>query len=337
MDGKPIPGAGVNLSFFREIMDENGQFIGYWPGDVVHPRSPASTSTALATTDAQGRYEITNIPRFWAHVEFRLRFSAPGFVWKDKSFRPREPLLSEEMSAQLYRAGFTVTGRATNDRGKPLVGYEVYAKVDGDTCSTWVKTDANGRFAIANCPMTPDLTVHLASDRTPYVRIGNTMGPSPSFVYYPAVEAGIAYEPGKTKYEVGLVAVTPDMSLTVVLKDSAGLPVPHFPVELRGPIRAEEWMNRYARKRTDTNGVCVFKDVPQADGMQLFLEPPSAHPVVPFAVAVPEEEKKRIDAEHKKYRPVMVPVNLEPDKKEQKMEVTILTWEERKAQDAAKK
>ena len=333
IDGAPIRGAEIPIVApgYETVDDYGSKRMHNWG---ILPRGPDSTKTAIAMTDAQGRYELTNVPRLWDKVTFFVAVKAEGYVDKVGSFTTDGPLISREMNFRLYKAAFTVTGRAVSDRGEPLTGYEVVPVVEGHAGflprESRVTTGADGRFTLPGCPETPELRIRLWADHPPGWRADK-----PSQGFYPLVESGIQYEPGKTKYEVNLVAETPAMTLRVVLKDSAGMPVPYFPVELRHGCLTELWSKCRLCKRTDANGICVLKDVPRSEGMTLYLSPDYDAPPEFVPALTPEGQK--VAAGNARFKPVEPPVKLAPERNEQTIEMTLLTLKEMEAQKASPK
>ncbi len=328
-DGAPIRNAAINVMPQCSITDKFG-----WAnlnGFAIKPRGPGSTKTALATTDAQGRYELTNVPRFWDKVTFHITVQAEGYVRQVGLFTTSGPLVSQEMNFRLYKAAFTVSGRAVNDRGEPMVGYQVLPVVGGAEDEYYARTvEADGGFTLPDCPETPELRIRLKSDLPPGSRMWK-----PTKDFYPQVEAGIKYEAGKTKYEVNLVAETPAITLRVVLRDSSGMPVPYYPVQLMGGCMNIYWSNCRMLKWTDPNGVCVLSGVPRSEGLMLWL-PASSTNVPQFAKPLTPEQQT-LAAQSAKFLFGQLPVKLAPERNEQTIEMTLLTLEEMKAQKPAPK
>jgi outer membrane lipoprotein-sorting protein len=331
-DGAPVRGAEISAFPGFEIV--NGYGSKRFRSLGIQPRGPGSTTTTLATTDAQGRYELRNVPRLWDKVTFLMGVKAAGYVDKVGTFTTNGPLISQEMNFGLYKAALTVTGRAVNDRGEPLVGYEVVPVVEGEAGflprESRVTTGADGRFSLPGCPETPELRIRLWADHPPGWRADK-----PSQSFYPLVESAIQYEAGKTKYDVSLVAETPAITLRVVLKDSAGQLVPYFPVELRHGCLTELWSKCCLRKRTNANGVCVLTSVPRSEGMTLNLSPDNQVPAEFVPALTPEQQK--MTAENARFKSVEPPVKLAPERNDETIEVILLTKEESAAQKASQK
>ena len=128
-----------------------------------------------------------------------------------------------------------------------------------------------------------------------------------------------------------------------MLKDSAGLPVPYFPVELYGRCLSELWMKSRLCKRADANGVCVLTGVPRAEGLQVLCGTDMPPEFVPALTP----ERQKVAAGNARFifkAPAgkgnfmyVEPVNLAPDRNEQTVEITLLTLEEMKARKPSPK
>ena len=227
----------------------------------------------------------------------------------------------------MYRAGIIVSGTVTDNYGQLLVEREVYVRVNGKNyykaCRT--KTDERGRFRLVGCPATPDLQIkaELTHNHWPPHEKERYM----SYRYHPDVIVGINYETGKTEYEVKLVAERPEIIIDVELKNTAGEPLPYFPVEVRGTpgsISSQWRADKKLNQRTDERGYCRFTEVPNVDSLKLVMWGGDSV----WNETLSKEQVEKIQTKYKKYKWTEVPVELISGRKEYKVEVTILTNEE---------
>ena len=159
-DGEPVAGAEVAVRAFRidgqRFLDMVSTF------DWAHaPR---------ATTDADGRFELTGLPR-GSHV--RVHVSAPGWAdWYVPSWADRYAV-GEHLTARLWPEA-AIEGRALLD-GQPVAGITVHAE------SSWYAplqagtvTAADGRYRVGALPAG---SWHVRAET-----IGDTCAPRPALV-----------------------------------------------------------------------------------------------------------------------------------------------------------
>lgn len=320
VDGAPIPNAKVKL-LRCEPADKFGNSTPTSIG-VLHWDGP--DELGIVRTDENGRYELNNLLQLWKRTKVVIHAEAEGFVSDTTSFRTKGPIEYEELDLQLYRADITVSGVLVDNYGQPLETREIYGTVDdGGYCRT--KTDWKGRFVLKGCPVSPRLQIkaELSHNHWPPHEKERYM----SYRYHPDVIVGIDYEAGKTEYEVELVAERPEIIIEVELKNTAGEPLPYFPVEVRGApatISSQWRANKKLDQRTDERGYCRFTEVPKVDSLKLVMWGGNGV----FNDILSKEEAKNIEDKYQKYKWTEVPIELIPGRKEYKVEVTILTNEE---------
>ncbi|HIJ51600.1 MAG TPA: carboxypeptidase regulatory-like domain-containing protein [Planctomycetes bacterium] len=321
VDGAPIPNAKVKL-LRCEPADKFGNST---PTSIGVLRWDGPDELGIVQTDENGRYELNNLLQLWKRTRVVIHAEAEGFVSDTTSFRTKGPIEYEELDLQLYRAGLTVSGVVVDNYGELLREREVYARVNGkDYRACRTKTDKKGRFRLVGCPITQDLQVkaELSHNHWPPHEKERYM----SYRYYADVVVGIDYDEGKMEYEVEIVAERPEITIEVELKNTAGEPLPYFPVEVRGApatISSQWRADKKLDQRTDERGYCRFTKVPNVESLRLVMWGGNSL----FNDILSKEEAQNIEDKYKKYKWTEVPVELIPGRKEYKVEVTILTSE----------
>jgi outer membrane lipoprotein-sorting protein len=224
-----------------------------------------------ARTDTNGRYEFTNLPRFWDKTHFILEIEAAGYVTYQTEFKTNGELNSEHVDLKLYKAGFSVSGVLVDNYGQTLAERMIYPTVNGEVFRySKTKTDDKGRFRLEGCPETSDLMIMAElRARHPESKIKST-----EYVYYPDVSTGIDFQQSKTKYEVKLIAKKPEITLHVEVKNTAGEIMKYFPVEVQAGADelSTEWQEKAKFiQRTDEIGQCTFTNVPDVKGLKIIL------------------------------------------------------------------
>jgi protocatechuate 3,4-dioxygenase beta subunit len=322
-DGAPISDAKVKL-LRCDLADKHGN-AGLFGIDVHKWSGP--DELGIVRTDENGWYELINLPQLWKRTKVFIHAEAEGFAGDTISFYTKGPIEYEELDLQLYRAGITVSGVLVDNYGELLREREVYARIHGkDYRACRTKTDKKGRFRLAGCPITEHLQIkgELSHNHWPPHEKERYM----SYRYHPDVTVGIDYEKGKTEYEVELVAERPEIVIEVELKNTAGEPLPYFPVQVRGApgsISSQWAAAKKLEQRTDKNGYCKLTEVPKVEDLGLVM---SGSRDGVWNDTLSREEAKKISKEYRKYKWTKVPVELVPGRKEYKIEVTILTNEE---------
>jgi len=213
--------------------------------------------TAVARTDEEGRYRLTHLPRFWSPCFIDLRASAPGYVSRDRRLTIGEAWSSDEINLELFPARVTIVGRLIDDRGTPLPDRPVLVLVNGErmpNCSA--TTDATGAFELRNCPPVPGLQIQAELSRSP-----DSQQTVSEPWYYLDVVHDVRLVPNQTRYELTLTAQRPDVTIKVQVRDTAGNPLPCFPVFVDGkglpynrssPVRTPKLL--HARERSPRGG-----------------------------------------------------------------------------------
>jgi protocatechuate 3,4-dioxygenase beta subunit len=322
VDGKPITNVSVTVKC-NPVDNYGNELHGYIFQELG---GRGKRGKPVTQTDKNGRYEFTNLPRFWDKTLFILNAAADGYVDKEIRFRSAGPMDYKEVDFQLYRAGLTVSGVVVNNYGEPLSERQIYARVSGEdyrACRT--KTDERGRFRLVGCPATPDLQIkaELSHNHWPPHEKERYM----SYRYHPDVIVGIDYEAGKMEYEVELVAERPDITIEVELENTDGKSLPYFPVEVRGApgsISSQWRADKKLNQRTDERGYCRFTEVPDVESLHLVMW--GGDDV--WNETLSKEQVEKIKKKYKKYKWTEMPIELIPGRKEYKIEVTVLTNEE---------
>jgi protocatechuate 3,4-dioxygenase beta subunit len=329
-DGNPIRNAKVRLHRCA-LADKYGN-TGLTGIDVHKWSGPGDAG--IVRTDENGRYELNNLPRFWKKTRFFVRAEAEGFVGDTTSFRPKGPMEYKELNFQLYKTGITVRGTLIDNYGEPLNERMMSASVNGKyyrSCRT--KTDSDGEFTLLNCPITGDLQVkaELSYNHWP----SHERKRYNSYVYYPDVIKGIDYQQGHLEYEIKMVAVLPELVLNVEVKNTDGILLKYFPVEIRGDagtISGEWRADKKLTRRTDENGRCTFTEVPDVKDLRLVLH--GGETILNEKLS--DRSKKFVAENRKKYFWAEVPVKIVEGQKEYNITAVALTRQEYRKQEAEK-
>jgi RNA polymerase sigma factor (sigma-70 family) len=321
--GNAVPDANVCV-FLGSLANQRGVAIGIGLSN-NHPKD-----LFTAQTDEQGYYEIGFIPRLWKKCEYNVIVEPPKGLVGDRHIiyidDPNQPIQTD---FTLLSQGPTVRGIVIDNYGTPLSERNVYAKVNGKQFPGYqTKTDKKGQFELKGCPADSGLQMTAALSF-------NSIPPHEtekynSYVFYPDITVDVSYQPGQEEYEVKLIATLPEIEIEAVLTDSAGNPLPYFPVEMRAestPIPLEWALTQNFHKRTDENGRIQFINVPEMKDLHL---------VCSVAVAHHREAKEilqyleHLDQEYrnKKYHWTEALVSLIPGQKKYVMAIPILTEEE---------
>lgn len=151
-DGRPVAGVKVEVV----LSDSKPDFE-------VDPRLLYSAYLAYGkgavTTDAEGRWQISCMPKF-SRSDLRLALSHPDFILLNAQHRvdqrvtlPRHKALRGE-ALVIMKPGNVVTGRVTDDEGKPINNAWIIVGDDppGINRPSRFPTDADGRFRLHALP-----------------------------------------------------------------------------------------------------------------------------------------------------------------------------------------
>ena len=328
LQGNPISGAEV-LVEGKPSVRKPGMPLYPEFGFIGDPMGGDGPHGELTTrSDEQGRYKVANVPKFSNRARYKVTASADGFATNWQNIDTTWESEIEEVNVRLYRAGITVSGTLVDNYGQPLEMRRVFGRVDDrDFCST--KTDEKGRFILEDCPVSPKLQIKAELSH-------NSWPPHEpdrynSYRYYPDVVVSVDYRQGADEYEVRLVPERPEFVIEVQVIDSGGQPLPCFPVEIRckggqGVIPSEWAAERNFKQRTNEQGYCRFREVPNVEGLKLVLWGGGGV----WNDALSREEAQRLKKEYEKYKWMEVPIELIAGQKEYKIEVTLVTTEESK-------
>lgn len=235
-DGKPIAGVEVRPSIeFRKPPGDTRQF----------------GSGARARTDAAGKWRFDSVPVSMADVHVEI---------DHPSFQPLRRRLARaefgvapgrEPSARIVlQRGLTITGKVTDDAGKPIAGALVRTKFWNDVRQT--RTGPDGTYQLAGCEPKPTRVVASAPGRALDMKKLNV-------------------EPGMGPVDFRL---KPGGTVRIRVVDQQGNPVPRTRVFFqawRGPIHYFEFdhVNQYA----DDRGVWEWHEAP-LDEVQADICPP---------------------------------------------------------------
>lgn len=319
-DGKPIAKAEVRLSYVVLRDEEANPTLN----GISKLGGPGKDGTPLATTDANGRYRLTNLPALWPSSYLDVCASAPGYVSRERRLTIGEERSKDDVNLELFPARVAIAGKVVDDHGVPLAGRSVQALVNGERMRTcYATTNHNGEFELRNCPASEGLQVQAELCRDPAPHLKNVPEPW----YYLDVVQDIKLVPNKTQYKVTLTAKRPDVTLNITVKNSAGQSLPHFPVVIDARDIPTGWSYTKFFARTDAQGRCTFKHVPRADDLHVEIHA-GAHS---WNEQLSEEARRVADSYTARYRLLDVPVGLVPDKDTYAIEATVITHEEYKA------
>lgn len=223
------------------------------------------------------------------------------------------------------KSGVIIKGLLIDNYGERLEDREVYVE------SKLTKTDKKGRFEWIGQPVNSRLQVRAELSR-------NHWPPHEperynSYRYYPDVVVFVDCQQDVEEYEVRLVPERPEFVIEVEVVDSAGQPLPNFPIEIRckggKSVIPSEWAaERNFKQRTNEQGYCRFREVPNVEGLKLVFWGGGGVWNDPLS----KEKASQISTEYEKYRWTEVPVEIAPGKKEYIFKVVMLTKEEHQIQ-----
>jgi len=284
----------------------------------------------MVLTDNEGYYMVSRLPKLWKKVDWNIHTSAGGYNSKSIRRENAGPLSDMQVDFELLLTGITVKGTVTDNYGKLLDGRRIYISAGRGNKSIRGRTGDNGQFEIKDCPIADKLwvTAKLSHNSFP----PHERQKCNSHVYYPDILKEIRTEKNTLEYEVDLVAELPELIVEVEVVDSAGRPLPYFPVEIRsskGSI-STEWKRKNLSKRTDVNGCCIIENIPNVEGLEIELFGKNS---MPYDGGYDQKIKSLISDLKKEYsqmRFTIIPVKLVEGQKKYKILAVVLTEEEYK-------
>ena len=148
--GKPIAGAKVEVRLANDPKPIGSD------GRVLYSGSLANGEDA-ATTDADGRWKISNVPDH-REVELYLLVTHPDYItderWNAKTAGVTTKMFREGTATVTLKSGVIVRGRVTGPDGKPIKDAIVIHGVGrlGEFATSKFATDAEGRFRLPALP-----------------------------------------------------------------------------------------------------------------------------------------------------------------------------------------
>jgi RNA polymerase sigma factor (sigma-70 family) len=327
--GNAVPNATINISLGSIPNQDRSE------NPVKH-----TIPTDIFTTQSnqQGYYESNSIPKLWNKCTYTINVIPPndGLFGDTRTIPINDPNQPVGADFILLSQGVTVRGIVKDNYETPLSERYICVQVNGkEAPEHQTRTDKNGRFELKNCPAIKDLQIRAALSRIQEKINGQNI----HHEYYPDITANIGYRPGQNEYEVKLVAIKPEIEIEAVLTDSAGNPLPYFPVEIRTlsvtiPLQYRTDRNLY--KRTDEKGYIQFQDVPEIKTLYLLC---SVFNLVTNENQTPQMQQyfKQLKQDYQKYHWTEAEVPLEPGQKKYQMNITIPTEEEYKQQKELEK
>ncbi|MEN6306596.1 MAG: sigma-70 family RNA polymerase sigma factor [Anaerohalosphaeraceae bacterium] len=326
-------GSAVSNAKIGVSLDSFSNQRGYQSEISIASKHPADLFAGK--TNEQGYYEIGYIPKLWKQCGLSVWVdpdTSDCLVGDSRSMKINDPNQPIQADFVLLPQGPTVRGIVADNYGTPLPGRTVSVLVDGKYFPGYgANTDKDGRFEFKHCPADKDLEIIATLSS----RIYNYNGKETGQEYYPDVTVKVGYQPGQEEYEVKLVAIKPEIEIEATLIDSAGNPLPYFPVEIRADESLPtQWaVERGFHKRTDANGSIRFTQVPQMKALRLacswVLEPTISDKA---QTAEMQQYFKQLQQDYHQYHWTDAAVPLVPGQKKYKMTIPILTEEEYRQQ-----
>jgi uncharacterized GH25 family protein len=328
--GNAVSNAKINVSL--------GSFSnqrGYQSEISIGSKHPADLFTAQ--TDEQGYYEIGCFPKLWKKCSLSVRVNpdtSDCLVGDSRRIDINDPNQPIQADFVLLAQGPTVGGILVDNYGTPLPERYIIVQVNGKSFPRYsAVTGKEGQFEFKNCPADTGLEIRAELSH-------NSTAPHEpekynAYVYYPDVTVKVGYQAGQDEYELKLVAIKPEIEIEALLVDSAGNPLPYFPVEIRADesIPTQWAVERGFHKRTDANGSIRFTQVPQMKALRMtcswVLEP-----TISDKAQTPEMQQyfKQLQQDYQQYHWTEVVMPLAPGQKKYQMTIVIPTEEEYKQQ-----
>ncbi|MBN1817860.1 MAG: hypothetical protein JW828_10900 [Sedimentisphaerales bacterium] len=309
--GDAVAGAEIAARLF--LVDRHG---------VANPHLDSLFWTSTTRSDLRGNYILGPLPVLATGGHYEVQVSAAGYSNMAEVFVSETPLEVKQLDFVMLPAGITVSGVLMDNHDRLLGQRTVHIEVQGHSvkgCQT--KTDAQGRFRIEGCPVGFILLV-VADLQYEYANTGDQ---PTELDFYPQTRAVLFYEEGIKEYEVQLIAEKPELAIAAQLVNSAGQPLPLFPVF----VKAQEGHfvktpDNVVAMRTDAEGVCKFTDIPNAPGLSLIFD--SQYRILDESISA--EQAQQIREQYKEYRALAVPVEVVPGQDDYFFRIEILTYQE---------
>jgi RNA polymerase sigma factor (sigma-70 family) len=232
--GRPVANASIVLHFPEvgesDSRERKPERLGFFE------------DLAVATTDANGRWQCANLPP--RYNDFSISVKHTDFPNRQFQVQQDNPGSAEGLSiAELYagkavltfRPGLTLSGLVEDEQGKPIAGAKICVSRWADPKRPAAVTDTRGNFRVAK--LTGPVPITVVADG-----------------YAPERSANV--DPSQTPIRIQL---KPASVLRIRVVDSSGQPVPQADVAI------EEWREHGAlelREPTDNNGVFEWRSAP---------------------------------------------------------------------------
>lgn len=303
---------------------------------------------ACAFTDANGHYELTSIINPWRHEladteevwsRIDLEIEGDGYTESKSLFQ------QQRCDFNLWTSRVVIRGQVIDDLGLPLafreVGVEFQGKdLDGDGDPDEEKdldidgtmTDPQGRFELLNIPRISGLAVGVESDRRPHDwdEIDETR--NLEFRHYLETHVPVDFEPGRNEYWIEIIPQRPDITIEVEVKDSEGRPLAGIPVGVSSFNSGKaEWFITKLTGISNEYGICTISQVPRDESLELWISQPVACGGFDWYERrgiISAEFSEAVAASRRAYAGRRLRINLEPERKEYKVSVTLKRHDE---------
>ncbi|MBN1124028.1 MAG: zf-HC2 domain-containing protein [Sedimentisphaerales bacterium] len=310
-NGDAVAGAEITARFL--FVDRHG---------IHNPNFDSLPWISSSRSDLRGHYILGQLPVLAADGQYEVQVTAIGYSNTAEVFITEAPLEVKQLDFVLLPAGITVHGVLQDNYGEFLSQRTVHVEVEGHSIKgCQALTDAQGRFRLEGCPVGFALSI-VADLQYEYA---NVNGQPVELDFYPQTRAIVPYEEGITEYEVELVAEKPELAIGAQLMNSAGQPLPLFPVF----VKAQEGHfvktpDNVVALRTDEEGFCKFTDIPNAPGLALICD--SQHRMPDDTLST--EQAQQIQEQYKDFRALAVPVEVVSGQNDYFFRVEVLTYQE---------
>ena len=330
--GQPVTNAIVRLEQMEVSVGENEIWI-HSIGQTDKEKEIASSLSnenvkkvrygSFAITDNEGYYKLGNIPNIWYRA--RLEVKADDYVQVAK-----EIFQNEGNDFVLLEADVTIRGTVIDNQGNPVIGREVEIDIDsdeiGDLNIEEFYTDSEGKFELKGIPEVNGLELQIRTDEKPRNWEENELTRDHEFVYYRMIEEMIKFEPGKKEYSVNIVPHRPDIKLEIEVKDTNGKSLEGVPVGIISPGFSERiWYTTKLCGVTDENGLCIINETPRNEPLKLWICIPPRPELWEDddESEVNQQVRNAINELGRKYYSIEETIDLQKDKKNYKISITL--------------